>query len=96
MMLPRKHDSPMPTYTMSGWEGATARAPTDEVRKSLSPTGAQVSAILEVRDVALEGLEADVAGIEQLVRHPFASIAPAALTSLTKSILTTLRSVPKE
>jgi hypothetical protein len=71
------------------------------------PTGSQMSAIMQVRDLALEELEADVAGVErvlantsaelrQVVAHPFGSIAPAALMSLTKSVLATLRSVPRE
>jgi hypothetical protein len=41
-MLPRKQLSPIPAYTMSGFDGATASAPTDEVLKKLSLTGVQV------------------------------------------------------
>ena len=71
------------------------------------PTGADVAAIEQVRDLALEELEADVARIEgvlaskgaelrQFVSHPFGSLAPGALLALTKTILTTLRSPSRE
>ena len=42
MMLPRSCTSPIPTYTTSGFDSATATAPTDEVFKNLSATGFQV------------------------------------------------------
>src|SRR5919109_4250944 len=42
MMLPRMHDSPMPMYTMSGFDSDTATAPTDELLIWPSVTGAHV------------------------------------------------------
>jgi hypothetical protein len=71
------------------------------------PTGAHVAAIVQVRDLALEELESDVARIEgvlankgaelrHFVSHPIGSLAPGALLALTKSILTTLRTPRRE
>src|SRR6185369_6601768 len=42
MMLPRMHDSPIPMYTTSGFESATATAPTDELLIWPSVTGFQL------------------------------------------------------
>src|SRR5205823_2937498 len=42
MMLPRMHDSPVPTKTMSGVDSETATAPTDELVIWPSVAGAQV------------------------------------------------------
>src|SRR5579871_6479021 len=41
MMLPRMHDSPVPMNTMSGFDSATATAPTDDVVIWVSVTGFQ-------------------------------------------------------
>src|SRR6266571_3129945 len=41
MMLPRMHDSPIPMYRTSGFDSATATAPTDELFSWPSVTGAQ-------------------------------------------------------
>src|SRR5262245_24738209 len=43
MMFPRSSVSPIPTYTTSGFDSATATAPTDEDEKDLSETGRQVT-----------------------------------------------------
>jgi hypothetical protein len=42
MTFPRSCVSPIPAKTTSGFEGATATAPTDDVANVLSPTDVQV------------------------------------------------------
>ena len=42
MMLPRSWTSPIPTYTTSGFDSATATAPTDDVFRNLSAAGLHV------------------------------------------------------
>jgi hypothetical protein len=42
MMLPRSSVSPIPMYTISGFDSATATAPTEELRSWPSVTGRHV------------------------------------------------------
>ena len=69
--------------------------------QSVKP-GAEVQMLTEVRDMALEDLEAEVAGIEtvfvqarkdvmDMVRHPLSAFAPGLLVPLLKSVVSGLR-----
>ena len=71
------------------------------VARSVKP-GADVQMLSEVRDMALEDLEAEVAGVEtafvqarkemlEMVRHPLSALAPGLLAPLLKSIVAGLR-----
>ncbi len=64
--------------------------------------GVEVQMLSEVRDMALEDLEAEVAGVEtaivharkeilDLVRHPLSALAPGVLLPLLKSVVSGLR-----
>jgi amino acid transporter len=64
--------------------------------------GADVQMLSEVRDMALEDLEAEVAGVESafvqarkemldMVRHPLSALAPGVLVPLLKSVVSGLR-----
>jgi hypothetical protein len=64
--------------------------------------GAEVQMLSEVRDMALEDLEAEVAGVESafvqarkemldMVRHPLSALAPGVLVPLLKSVVSGLR-----
>lgn len=69
--------------------------------QSVKP-GAEVEMLSEVRDMALEDLEAEVEGVEtafvharkemlEMVRHPLSALAPGVLLPLLKSIVSGLR-----
>lgn len=71
------------------------------VAQSIKP-GAEAEMVIEMRDLALEDLEAEMAALEDtvgrarkeltdMVRHPFSSLAPSLLAPTLKSVVSSLR-----
>ena len=72
------------------------------IAQSVKP-GAETDMLIEVRDMALADLEAEVAAMEdvvtrarkdlhEIVRHPFSSLAPGVLLPVLRSVVGSLRS----
>ena len=68
--------------------------------------GTETGMLREVRDLALQDLEAEAAGVEQdlasmrdlfkdFVQHPLNSIMPPVVLSLLRSVVSSLRTTPK-